>query len=87
MGKIDTGFPTGSTMAGHFLFLNLATQDRLTLWFSGMREKQSMEGSIELQTIQTEDVPVIPKRTQIHAFLVQKMNEGFSVEVRPVHFR
>jgi hypothetical protein len=55
-GKTDTGFPTGSTMAGHFLFLNPATQDRLTLWLSGTRDKQSMQGSTQVWTIQTEDI-------------------------------
>jgi hypothetical protein len=30
-GKTETCFPTGSTMAGHFLFPNPPTQDRLTL--------------------------------------------------------
>jgi hypothetical protein len=44
LGKTDTGFPTGSTMAGHFLFPNPPTQDRLTLWLSGMCDKQSTPG-------------------------------------------
>jgi hypothetical protein len=84
-GKTDTGFPTGSTMAGHFLFLNPPTQDRLTLWLSGTRDKQSTQGSTQVRTVQTGDVPAIPEQTQIHAFSVQRMHEGFSAGVRPVH--
>jgi hypothetical protein len=84
-GKTDTSFPIGSTMAGHFLFLNPPTQDRLTLWLSGTRDKQSTQGSTQVRTVQTGDVPAIPEQTQIHAFLVQRMHEGFSAGVRPVH--
>jgi hypothetical protein len=65
-------------MAGHFLFPNPPTQDRLTLWLLGMRDKQSTQGSMQVQTVQTGDVPAIPEQTQIHAFSVQRMHEGFS---------
>jgi hypothetical protein len=72
-------------MAGHFLFPNLPTQDRLMLWLSRMRDKQSTQGSTQVRTIQKGDVPTIPEQTQIHAFSVQRMHEGFSAGVRPVH--
>jgi hypothetical protein len=72
-------------MAGHFLFPNPPTQDRLTLWLSGMRDKQSTQGSTQVRTVQTGDVPAIPEQTQIHAFSVQRMHKGFSAGVRPVH--
>jgi hypothetical protein len=61
------------------------TQDRLMLRLSGMRDKQSTQGSTQVRTVQTGDVPTIPEQTQIHAFSVQRMYEGFSVGVRPVH--
>jgi hypothetical protein len=61
------------------------THDRLTLWLSGMRDKQSTQGSMQVRTVQTGDVPTIPEQTQIHAFLVQRMYEGFSAGVIPVH--
>jgi hypothetical protein len=72
-------------MAGHFLFPNPPTQDRLTLWFSGMRDKQSTQGSMQVRTVQIGDVPAILEQTHIHAFSVHRMHEGFSTGVRPVH--
>jgi hypothetical protein len=72
-------------MVGHLLFPNPPTQDRLMLYFLGMRDKQSTQGSTQVRTVQTGDVPAIPELTQIHAFLVQRMHEGFSAGVRPFH--
>jgi hypothetical protein len=58
-GEHRHSFPTGSTMAGHFLFPNPSTQDRLMLWLSEMRDKQSAQGSTQVRTVQTRDVPAI----------------------------
>jgi hypothetical protein len=54
IGKTNTGFLTGSTMAGHFLFLNPTTRDRLTLGFSGTRDKQSMQGQHRFELFRQE---------------------------------
>jgi hypothetical protein len=36
---------------------------------------------MQVPIVQTRDVLAIPKQTQIHAFLVQRMHEGFSAGV------
>jgi hypothetical protein len=73
-------------MAGPPRFPSAPNQDRLTLWLLGMRDRQSTQGSTQVRTVQTGDVPTILEQTQIHAFLVQRMYEGFSAGVRPLPF-
>jgi hypothetical protein len=44
------------------------TQDRLTLWLSGMRDNQSTQGSTQVRTVQTGDVPAIPEKHRYMPF-------------------
>jgi hypothetical protein len=83
MGKTDTGFPTGSTMAGHFLFPNPPTQNRLTLWFSGMCDKQSTQGQHRFELFR--HVPAISEVNP--GFWLSGMHRVFFAEVRPFTFR
>jgi hypothetical protein len=55
----------------------LPPQDRLTLWLSGMRDRQSTQGSTQVRTVQTGDVPAIPEQTQTHAFSGSEDVRGF----------
>jgi hypothetical protein len=59
--QINTGFPL--VQNGPPPNFPPPTQDRLPLWLSGMRDKQSRQGSTQVPTVQTRDVPAIPEQT------------------------